>query len=441
MRISKRLPALQLWRRMLTSLFETGHPWITFKDACNVRSPQDHAGVVHSSNLCTEITLNTSATETAVCNLGSVNLSRHLLAGRLDETLLAATVETAMRMLDNVIDLNFYPTTEARAANLRHRPVGLGIMGFQDALFTLRLPFGSPASRQLADEWMERIAHHALDASCRLAAERGAYESFASSKWQRGLLPLDTLALLESERGQPIDVDRAQRLDWEPLRARIAATGLRNSNCMAIAPTATIANIAGCFPSIEPIYKNLYVKANISGEFTIVNRYLVDDLRQLGLWNDDMIAKLKFHDGDIGRTPEIPAALRELYREAFAVEPLRLIEMAAARGKWIDQSQSLNLFVRGTSGRQLSDLYLAAWHQGLKTTYYLRTLGASQVEKSTLDAGRFGFTQTRPDAAAGAAGDALPLAAAAAAEVTAPAAPTAAGPSCRLDDTECLACQ
>jgi ribonucleoside-diphosphate reductase alpha chain len=414
MRIWKRLPAAQLWRKMLTVLFETGHPWLTFKDACNVRSPQDHAGVVHSSNLCTEITLNTSADETAVCNLGSINLGRHVHGGRVDQELLAETVAVAVRMLDNVIDLNFYPTPEARASNLRHRPVGLGVMGFQDALFQLRLPFGGERSVELADQLMEQIAFHTFDASCRLAAERGAYASFPGSKWHRGVLPQDTLDLLESERGLPVEVDRRSRLDWQPLRARIRSTGLRNSNCLAIAPTATIANIAGCFPSIEPIYKNLYVKANISGEFTIVNGYLVRDLRARGLWNQGMIEKLKFHDGNVGRIEEVPDDLRELYREAFAIEPLRLVELAAARGKWIDQSQSLNLFVSGASGRQLSDLYLAAWRQGLKTTYYLRTLAASQVEKSTLDAARFGFTQKRDDAPAVA---------------------------CKIDDPDCEACQ
>jgi ribonucleoside-diphosphate reductase alpha chain len=417
----KTLPAKQLWRKMLTMLFETGHPWITFKDACNIRSPQDHAGVIHSSNLCTEITLNTSAAETAVCNLGSINLAAHIvpdergggqggrqhdgqIGGRLDEEKLARTVRTAIRMLDNVIDINYYPTDESRAANMRHRPIGLGIMGLQDAFFKLDLAFESPEALEFADSVMERVAYHAILASSELAGERGAYPSYVGSKWDRGIFPLDTLDLLERERGVPVEVDRSARLDWVPVRAQVRAQGMRNSNTMAIAPTATISNIAGCYPSFEPIYKNLYVKANISGEFTVVNRYLVDDLKRLGLWGPDMLDRLKYCDGNVSAIEEIPPQLRAKYREAFEIDPLVALRQTAARGKWIDQSQSHNVFMAGASGKLLSDIYLAAWRMGLKTTYYLRTMAVSQIEKSTLDAAKYGFTQKR-DYGAMAAGE------------------------------------
>ncbi len=422
MRLWKKIPARSLWRKMLTMLFETGHPWITFKDACNVRSPQDHAGVIHSSNLCTEITLNTSPEETAVCNLGSVNLARHVEGGALDRERLAATVRTAIRMLDNVVDINFYPTEEARRSNLRHRPIGLGVMGLQDALFDLDLPFESEEALEFVDATQEQIAYHAILASAELAAERGAYGSHPGSKWERGILPLDTLDLLEQERGVPVEVSRSQRLDWQPVREAIRRHGMRNSNTMAIAPTATISNIAGCFPCIEPIYKNIYVKANISGEFTVVNRYLVEELKDLGLWSDEMLEQLKYCDGNVSLIPELPEALKRKYKEAFEIDPVWCLKMTAARGKWIDQSQSHNVFMKGTSGRALSDIYVAAWKLGLKTTYYLRSLAASQIEKSTVDAGRYGYTQKR--------------------EYAAVAAEPGGDPElCRLDDPECEACQ
>jgi ribonucleoside-diphosphate reductase alpha chain len=395
-RLFKTVSAKALWRKMLTMLFETGHPWITFKDACNVRSPQDHAGVVHSSNLCTEITLNTSADETAVCNLGSVNFATHVTAaGELDEEQLGRTVRAAVRMLDNVIDINFYPTEEARNSNLRHRPIGLGVMGFQDLLFEANIAFESPAALELADRSMELVAWHAILASSELARERGAYQSFKGSKWDRGILPHDTLDLLEEERGQEIDVPRTTRLDWGLVREQIRQHGMRNSNTMAIAPTATISNISGCFPCIEPIYKNIYVKANISGEFTVVNRFLIDDLKRLGLWGQEMLEKLKYYDGNVSRIDEIPSEIKAKYKEAFDIDPIFALRLTAARGKWIDQSQSHNVFLKGTSGKQLSEVYTAAWRLGLKTTYYLRTLAVSQIEKATLDAGKFGFTQLR----------------------------------------------
>lgn len=391
----KVVEAVKLWRKMLTRLFETGHPWITFKDPSNIRSPQDHDGVVHNSNLCTEITLNNSESETAVCNLGSVNLARHTSLAGIDHDLLADTVETAMRMLDNVIDINFYPTEEARRSNIRHRPVGLGLMGFQDALFVQRMPIDSDQARAFADESMEFVAYHAILASSRLAAERGAYESYPGSKWDRGIFPLDTLDLLEAERGTTIPVPRDSRLDWTPVRDHVKRHGMRNSNTMAIAPTATISNIAGCFPCIEPIYKNIYVKANMSGEFTVVNSYLVRDLKARGLWNDEMLDQLKYHDGSLARMAGIPQELRDLYKEAFEVDPKALISLTALRGKWIDQSQSHNVFMQGASGPKLHEIYMKAWEMGLKTTYYLRTLAASQIEKSTLDAGKYGYTQKR----------------------------------------------
>ncbi|NOZ81054.1 MAG: ribonucleoside-diphosphate reductase subunit alpha, partial [DPANN group archaeon] len=391
----KVISAKKLWRKMLTRLFETGHPWMTFKDPSNIRSPQDHAGVVHCSNLCTEITLNTSEEETAVCNLGSINLAKHIKDGRLDEEKLAATVKAAMRMLDNVIDLNFYPTKEARHSNLRHRPVGLGIMGLQDAFYLQGMGFDSPSALSAAGHIMEFISYHALLASSDLAAERGAYESFKGSKWDRGLLPLDTVALLEEERGMKVEVDRTTTLDWEPVREAVRKQGMRNSNCMAIAPTATISTIAGCYPCIEPIYKNLYVKSNISGEFTIVNAHLIKELKELGLWNDGMLEQLKYYDGSIQLIASIPDRLKEKYKEVFEIDPELLIDMTAVRAKWIDQSQSHNVFMQGVSGKKLDSIYLKAWRSGLKTTYYLRTLAASQIEKSTLDAGKFGYTQKR----------------------------------------------
>jgi ribonucleoside-diphosphate reductase alpha chain len=398
MRLVKKLPARQLWRRVLTMLFETGHPWITFKDPCNIRSPQSHAGVVHSSNLCTEITLNTSAEETAVCNLGSVNLARHVVEGQLDRDLLAETVSIAMRMLDNVIDINYYPTEEAKGSNLRHRPVGLGLMGFQDALFQLDHAFESQGALEFSDEVMELVSFHAILASSKLAAERGAYESYRGSKWSQGIFPFDTLALLEEERRLPIDVSRGRRLDWGPVYAQVRQHGMRNSNTMAVAPTATISNIAGCIPCTEPIYKNLYVKSNLSGEFTVVNEYLVADLKNLGLWSQQLLEELKFYDGSVQPIAKLPDAIKAKYKEAFEIDPLAALRLTAARSKWIDQSQSHNVFLRGTSGRLLDDTYRAAWAMGLKTTYYLRGQAASQIEKSTLDT-KYGLTQKRSDGA------------------------------------------
>ncbi len=392
----KKIPAKELWRKMLTRLFETGHPWITFKDPCNLRSPQDHVGVVHSSNLCTEITLNTSAEETAVCNLGSVNLSKHVTEdGKLDRELLEETINTAMRMLDNVVDLNFYPTAEAKNSNMKHRPIGLGIMGLQDALFKLDLPFDSPKALNFSDQLMEQISFHAISASSDLAKERGAYESFKGSKWDRGIFPLDSLTLLEEQRGQNIDVNKITSLDWEGLKAKVKENGMRNSNTMAIAPTATISNIAGCYPCIEPIYKNIYVKANMSGEFTVVNNYLINDLKALNLWSKDMLDKIKYFDGNLDHIEELPEDIKNKYKEAFSIDPVVLLKHTSVRGKWIDQSQSHNVFMQGVSGKKLSEIYTAAWKLGLKTTYYLRTLAASQIEKSTLDANKFGYTQKR----------------------------------------------
>ncbi|HET6508054.1 MAG TPA: ribonucleoside-diphosphate reductase subunit alpha [Baekduia sp.] len=381
------MPALELWKLMLRMLFETGHPWITFKDPCNVRSPQDHAGVVHSSNLCTEITLNTGPDETAVCNLGSVVIDQHLTPeGAIDHVKLRDTVRVAVRALDNVIDINLYPTPATETANSRHRPIGLGVMGLQYALYRKGIAFGSPEAVEFSDEMMEAIALYAYEASSDLAAERGTYSSYAGSKWDRGLLPQDTVDLLEAERGAAIDVPRGGRLDWAPLRAKIAAQGMRNSNVLAIAPTATIANIMGTSPCIEPMYKNLFAKSNISGDFTVLNPFLVADLKAAGLWSRELAEQVKAHDGDVAEIAAIPAAIRERYRTAFQIEPSWLIDAAARRQKWIDQSQSLNLFLAAPDMKAMSHMYRRAWHVGLKTTYYLRTLGASTIEKSTVAA-------------------------------------------------------
>jgi ribonucleoside-diphosphate reductase alpha chain len=396
----KKVRAQVLWRKMVTMLFETGHPWMTFKDPCNIRSPQDHVGVVHSSNLCTEITLNTSADETAVCNLGSVNLPRHVVDGHLDRERLKATIHTAMRMLDNVIDLNYYPTKESQNANRQHRPVGLGIMGLQDALYTLGLAFDSDQAVEFSDHTMEYISYHAILSSSQLAKERGAYQSYRGSKWDRGLFPIDTLELLEEERGIPTGVSKTAQLDWTPVRDHVAKHGMRNSNCLAIAPTATISNISGSLPSVEPIYKNIYTKSNFSGEFTVINHRLVSELKKRGLWNHEMLEKIKHYDGSIQQISEIPASVRTTYKEVFEIDPNWIIRHAAYRGKWIDQSQSINLFTRSTSGRAIADMYLTAWRLGLKTTYYLRSLGASSIEKSTLDVNH---TYEEPVAAAASA--------------------------------------
>ena len=395
----RRVPAIQLWRKMLTMLFETGHPWITFKDACNVRSPQDHVGVVHNSNLCTEITLNNSPEVTAVCNLGSINLAKHIKNGKLDKELIEDTTEKAMRMLDNVVDICYYTTKECETSNQKHRPVGLGIMGFQDALYMLDINFDSPKAADFADESMELISFHAIMGSSKLAKERGAYKSFKGSKWDRGIFPADTIDLLEKERGRKIDVKRGGKLDWKYAKSHVKKFGMRNSNTMAIAPTASISNIAGCYPCIEPIYKNLYVKSNMSGDFTVINSYLIEDLKKLGLWNENMVKKIKFHDGSIQKITEIPENLRAKYKEVFEIDSQALVKVTARRGKWIDQSQSFNIFVQGVSGKQLSDIYMAAWEQGLKTTYYLRSLAISQVEKSTVDTAEFGSTHKREAAA------------------------------------------
>lgn len=394
-KLFKRISAKELWRKLLTRLFETGHPWPTFKDACNIRSPQDHVGVIHSSNLCTEITLNTSPEETAVCNIGSLNLSKFIKDGKIDEPLLAATISIAMRMLDNVIDINFYPTKEGRTANQRHRPVGLGVMGLQDALYQIKAPFESQQAMELSDLLLENVSYYAILSSSQLAKERGVYSTFKGSKWDRNIFPIDTIPLLANERGLPIEMIGRETKDWSIVRDHVKKYGMRNSNTMAIAPTATISNISGSFPCIEPIYKNLYAKSNSSGEFTVLNSYLVDDLKKLNLWNDSIRDRIKYYDGSIEQIQEIPLDIRNLYKTAFEIDPLWMIKMTAARGKWIDQSQSHNVFLQGVSGKKLHELYLFGWRLGLKTFYYLRTLGVSQIEKSTLDAQKYGFTQMR----------------------------------------------
>jgi len=424
----KTVEAEGLWRKMLMSLFETGHPWITFKDPSNVRSPQDHMGVVHSSNLCTEILLNTSAEETAVCNLGSVNLTTHIKDGELDEELIASTVRTAIRMLDNVIDINYYPTPEARTANLRHRPVGMGVMAFQDALYKLRIPYSSEAAVAFADRSMEMISYYAILTSSELAAERGTYESFEGSKWSRGLLPIDTIELLEQERGGSLTVDRSAQMDWAPVRESIAKYGVRNSNTMAIAPTATIANIIGVSQSIEPTYKNMYAKANLSGEFTVVNDYLVEQLKERNLWDAQMVEDLKHYDGSVLEIDRIPEDMKDIFRTSFEIDSKWLIACAARRQKWIDMGQSLNLYFDlrqvpegGKTGRILSEMYFFAWEAGLKTTYYLRTLGATNIEKSTVNINSYGVQPKWMKNKS------------ASSEV--------AAPTCSILDPECEACQ
>ena len=391
MKQHRTIEASQLWRKMLSMVFETGHPWLTFKDPSNIRSPQDHVGVVHCSNLCTEILLNTSPEETAVCNLGSINLAAHTTPDGLDEELLAVTVRTAIRMLDNVIDINYYPTAEARTANLRHRPVGLGVMGFQDALYIQNLSYASTEAVEFADSSSEVISYYSILASSELAEERSRYESYEGSKWDRGLLPIDTVALLETERGTHVEVDRAARKDWSVVRDRVKEHGVRNSNTMAIAPTATISNINGVFQSIEPAYKHLFAKSNLSGEFTWVNTYLVEDLKALDLWDEEMIDDLKYFDGSLSEIERIPPELKEKYLTAFEIDPKWLIDCAARRQKWIDMGQSLNLYLATPNGKKLSDMYQLAWRKGLKTTYYLRSLAATQVEKSTIDINKRGI--------------------------------------------------
>lgn len=387
-RNSKTIPAVSLWRKMLGMLFETGHPWITFKDACNLRSPQQHMGVIHSSNLCTEITLNTSAEEIAVCNLGSINLPNHMDAqGKLDLEKLRRTAHTAMRMLDNVIDINYYTVPQARKSNLKHRPVGLGIMGFQDALYKARIAYTSEAAVELADRSMEAVSYYAIEASSELSKERGHYASYEGSLWSKGILPIDSIELLQKSRGSHLEQDRSKTLDWDKLRTKVRTDGMRNSNVLAIAPTATISNICGISQSIEPTYQNLFVKSNMSGEFTVVNPYLVEDLKKLNLWDSVMVNDLKYYDGSVQQINRIPENLKQLYATAFEIDPRWLVEAGSRRQKWIDQSQSLNLYMASPSGKKLDELYRLAWHKGLKTTYYLRTMGATHTEKATINSG------------------------------------------------------
>ncbi|CAN5508615.1 ribonucleoside-diphosphate reductase subunit alpha [soil metagenome] len=454
MRLFKTVPAQQLWRKMLGMLFETGHPWITFKDPCNIRSPQQHVGVVHSSNLCTEITLNTGETEIAVCNLGSVNLVNHLARASdgswsLDHAKLKRTIDVAMRMLDNVIDINYYAVKKARDSNLRHRPVGLGIMGFSDCLHQLQIPYASDDAITFADRSMEAVCYFAYSASSELAAERGRYSSYEGSLWSQGVLPQDTLRLLEVERGGYVEVDLSESLDWASLRAKIARNGMRNSNCIAIAPTATISNIIGVSACIEPTFQNLYVKSNLSGEFTVVNDYLVRDLKALNLWDEVMVSDLKYFDGSCAKIDRIPAKLRAVYATAFEIEPKWIVEAAARRSKWIDQAQSLNIYMAGASGKKLDDTYKLAWLRGLKTTYYLRALSATSAEKST---GRGGELNAVASSSTLAPSIASPSAASSGSAVSAAAASAASAPTdtagavCMLRPgdpgfSDCEACQ
>lgn len=380
----KKIPAVVLWRKMLSMLFETGHPWITFKDVCNIRSPQQHVGVVHSSNLCTEITLNTSLDEIAVCNLGSINLTNHMAETGLDQAKLRRTIHTAIRMLDNVIDINYYSVPEARHSNLKHRPIGLGIMAFQDALYKLGISYSSEDAVEFADRSMEQISYYAIEASSLLAEERGKYTTFEGSLWSKGILPIDSIELLAKQRGNYLVQDRSQTMDWAALRKRVMTMGMRNSNVLAIAPTATIANITGVSQSIEPTYQNLFVKSNLSGEFTVINPYLVADLKKLGLWDDVMVNDLKYYNGSVTKINRIPEQLKRRYATAFEMDPSWLIEAASRRQKWIDQAQSLNLYMAEPSGKKLNNLYCLAWERGLKTTYYLRSMGATNAEKSTV---------------------------------------------------------
>jgi len=444
LKLFKKVKAADLWRRMLTMLFETGHPWITFKDACNVRSPQQHVGVVHSSNLCTEITLNTGPAEIAVCNLGSVNLAQHIAAGKLDQAKLKKTVATAMRMLDNVIDINYYAVKKARDSNLKHRPVGLGIMGFQDALYELKLPYASDEAVEFADRSMEAVCYHAYWASTELAEERGRYSSYRGSLWDRGILPVDTLDLLAEQRGKLqgeggtaralVDIDRSASLDWDELRARISVHGMRNSNCIAIAPTATISNIVGVAASIEPSFGNLSVKSNLSGEFTVVNEHLVRDLKKAGLWDEVMVMDLKHFDGSLRRIDRVPEDLKALYATAFEIETQWLVEAAARRQKWIDQAQSLNIYMAGASGKKLDETYKLAWLRGLKTTYYLRTLSATAAEKSTVKSSQLNAVSNGARAVVAALSASSP-------DVVASDEVGSDVKFCALDNPDCEACQ
>jgi ribonucleoside-diphosphate reductase alpha chain len=424
---SKSIPAKELWRKMLTMLFETGHPWITFKDSCNLRSPQQHAGVIHSSNLCTEITLNTSAdNEIAVCNLGSVNLANHMQDGKLNEEKVKQTVSTAIRMLDNVININYYSVDTAKNSNFKHRPIGLGLMGFQDALYLQDIPYCSDEAVKFADTSMELISYNAILASNELAKERGAYESFDGSLWSKGILPIDSIKILEENRGKEyLNVDRTETLDWDALRKKVVKDGMRNSNVMAIAPTATISNITGVTQSIEPTYQNLYVKSNLSGEFTIVNPHLVRKLKDLDLWDDVMINDLKYFEGSLTEISRIPEDIKKLFSTAFEVEPRYIVESASRRQKWIDQGQSLNLYIGNADGKKLDITYRMAWYSGLKTTYYLRSIAATSTEKSTVQQGKLNAVSTDVNETA-------------TQELGAPAPIPEA---CSLDDPDCEACQ
>ncbi|GFM72497.1 ribonucleoside-diphosphate reductase [Pseudomonas cichorii] len=434
-KLFKTIQAKDLWRKMLSMLFETGHPWLTFKDPCNLRSPQQHVGVVHSSNLCTEITLNTNKDEIAVCNLGSINLPNHIVNGKLETDKLKRTVDVAVRMLDNVIDINYYSVPQAKNSNLRHRPVGLGIMGFQDALYLQHIPYGSQAAVEFADTSMEAVSYYAIQASCDLADERGAYETFQGSLWSKGILPLDSQQILIEARGQKyIDVDLKETLDWAPVRARVQK-GIRNSNIMAIAPTATIANITGVSQSIEPTYQNLYVKSNLSGEFTVINPYLVRDLKARDLWDSVMINDLKYYDGSVQQIERIPQELKELYATAFEVETKWIVDAASRRQKWIDQAQSLNLYIAGASGKKLDVTYRMAWYRGLKTTYYLRALAATSTEKSTINTGKLNAVSS-----GGHGPDDSAITAPRPAEA-APAGPAPVPKACAIDEPDCEACQ
>ncbi len=450
--LHKRLRARDLWRKMLSMLFETGHPWVTFKDACNVRSPQQHIGVVHSSNLCTEITLNTSPEEIAVCNLGSINLVQHVENGTLNMKKLKKTIRTAVRMLDNVIDINYYSVDQARNSNMRHRPVGLGIMGFQDVLYRLRIPYASEAAVEFADRSMEAVSYFAIEASSKLARERGTYPSFSGSLWSRGVLPIDSLKRLRTERGDSyLQANFDTTLDWDKLRHRVQVDGMRNSNVMAIAPTATIANITGVSQSIEPTYQNLYVKSNLSGEFTVTNPYMVRDLKALGLWDKVMVNDLKYYDGSLRRIERVPGDMKLLYATAFEVEPRWLVDAAARRQKWIDQAQSLNLYMAEASGRKLDVTYRMAWLRGLKTTYYLRALSATSTEKSTLDRGTLNAVQSGPALSAELSVIPANNAPAATDDTSGNGRVSTAGyelgeaaptpPACSIDDPDCDACQ
>ncbi|WP_347506928.1 ribonucleoside-diphosphate reductase subunit alpha [Pseudomonas anguilliseptica] len=433
-KLFKTIQAKDLWRKMLSMLFETGHPWLTFKDPCNLRSPQQHVGVVHSSNLCTEITLNTNADEIAVCNLGSVNLPNHIVDGKLDTAKLEKTIKVAVRMLDNVIDINYYSVPQAKNSNFKHRPVGLGIMGFQDALYLQHIPYGSDAAVEFADKSMEAVSYYAIQASCDLADERGSYSTFDGSLWSKGILPLDSQQILIEQRGQKyIDVDLNETLDWAPVRARVQK-GIRNSNIMAIAPTATIANITGVSQSIEPTYQNLYVKSNLSGEFTVINPYLVRDLKARGLWDSVMINDLKYYDGSVQQIERIPQELKDLYATAFEVDIKWIVDAASRRQKWIDQAQSLNLYIAGASGKKLDVTYRMAWYRGLKTTYYLRALAATSTEKSTINTGKL-------NAVSSGGNDGLSAAPAKAPEVEMSAGPAPVPKACAIDEPDCEACQ